>query len=158
MEDVFEKFIRGFDRLEQTDFPSVGSVYLHWNATSEAAEDMDFLPSMKTDVTLRSESRMIVIDAKYYKDALQTHREKRTGHSGNLYQLMAYLRNVERHWRGRAPEGILLYPVAASRADLRYTIDGYPPPGARLRHIEPGMTSGWPVIRPLRELGIVEGG
>jgi 5-methylcytosine-specific restriction enzyme subunit McrC len=126
MEDVFEKFIRGFYRLEQTDFPLVGSEYLNWNATSEAAADMDFLPSMKTDVTLRSESRMIVIDAKYYKDVLQTHREKRTVRSENLYQLMAYLRNAKRHRRGRPTEGILLYPVAASTADFRYTIESHP--------------------------------
>jgi 5-methylcytosine-specific restriction enzyme subunit McrC len=51
MADVFEKFIRGFYRIEQTEFPSVASEYLDWEAFA-SPEDMAFLPSMKTDADL----------------------------------------------------------------------------------------------------------
>lgn len=142
MSVVFEKFVRRFYRIEQTEFPSVGSERFDWDALSESAKDMDFLPSMNTDATLRSDSKLIVIDAKYYKDALQTYREKRTVHSGNLYQLMAYLRSAQKRWPGQLCEGILLYPVAASRVDLRYTIDGYP---VRIWTLD--LARPWPEVR-----------
>lgn len=127
MAAVFEKFVRGFYRLEQEDFPSVASEHLDWHASSEVASHIDFLPAMKTDVTLRSTTRQVVIETKYYADSLQTYYEKRTVHSQNLYQLMSNLRSSAKGWRGELPiEGILLYPAAASRPDLRFIIEGHP--------------------------------
>jgi len=73
MELVFEEFLRNFYKLKQTVFNNVGSVHLNWNAEPVGDGDLSLLPEMKTDVTLRGESRTIVIDAKYYKDALQQH-------------------------------------------------------------------------------------
>ena len=82
---------------------------------------------MITDVTLTGTGRTIIIDAKYYRDALQTHRNARTIHSSNLYQLMAYLRaEAASRGTGRSVEGILLYPVGRQKIDLEYVIDGFP--------------------------------
>jgi 5-methylcytosine-specific restriction enzyme subunit McrC len=142
MSVVFEKFVRRFYRIEQTEFPSVGRERLDWDAVSESAKEMDFLPSMNTDASLRSDSRLIVIDAKYYKDALQTYHEKRTVHSANLYQLMAYLHSAQKRWPGQLCEGILLYPVAASSVNLRYTIEGYP---VRIWTLD--LAQPWPEVR-----------
>ena len=82
---------------------------------------------MTTDVTLTSAKRMIVIDAKYYRDALQTNHESRTVHSNNLYQLTAYLRaSNQKAVLGQSIKGMLVYPVGEQGVDLSYTIDGYP--------------------------------
>jgi 5-methylcytosine-specific restriction enzyme subunit McrC len=81
---------------------------------------------MITDVTLTQTGRAIIMDAKYYKDALQTHHNARTVHSANLYQLMAYLRaEAASTARDHRVDGILLYPAGSQSLDLRYEIDGF---------------------------------
>jgi 5-methylcytosine-specific restriction enzyme subunit McrC len=66
MSAVFEKFIRRFYELEQSEFPSVGTRSLSWEATAERAEDLEFLPNMRTDVTLRSPDRVIEVPRLLY--------------------------------------------------------------------------------------------
>jgi 5-methylcytosine-specific restriction enzyme subunit McrC len=46
---------------------------------------------MKTDITLRSSTRTVVIEAKYYRETLTRRYSKETLRSDNLYQLFAYL-------------------------------------------------------------------
>lgn len=126
MASVFEEFIRNFYSLKQSQF-IVGRTQPKWNATAPELDDLRFLPTMTTDVTLSSGGRKIIIDAKYYRDALQSHLGSRTVRSGNLYQLMAYLRGSSQHGpAGQSIEGILVYPVGEQCCDLSYVIDGYP--------------------------------
>jgi len=125
MAAVFEEFIRNFYALKQSEF-TVGRTQPKWSATAVEPSDLRFLPTMKTDVTLLSARRKIIIDAKYYRDALQTNYGSRTVHSGNLYQLLAYLRGTQDTDTGRSVEGMLVYPVGEQHLDLSYTIDGYP--------------------------------
>lgn len=126
MAAVFEEFIRNFYSLKQNQF-TVGRTQPRWNAIAQKADDLRFLPTMTTDVTLCSSSRTVIIDAKYYRDALQSNYASRTVHSANLYQLMAYLRGTDSKPQShRAIEGILVYPVGMQAAELSYTIDGYP--------------------------------
>jgi 5-methylcytosine-specific restriction enzyme subunit McrC len=126
MEKVFEEFLRNFYRLKQREFSSVGSNHLKWNAEATDAEDLDLLPVMKTDITLRSSHRVIIMDAKYYKNALQEHHGTAKAHSGNLYQLTAYLRAEGDMQTSIRPEGILIYPVGDNSVDASFVIDGYP--------------------------------
>lgn len=142
MSTVFEKFMRRFYELEQSEFPTVCNPTLNWDASSVRIRHLGFLPNMRTDAVLQSANRLIIIDAKYYKDALQTYREKRTAHSGNLYQLMSYLRSAKTQWPEKSCEGILLYPVAASRINLRYVINGHP-----LRVYTLDLSRRWPKVR-----------
>lgn len=65
-----EQFIRNFDSLKHLNSPS-GGRNRKWNATTVQLGDLRFLPMMTTDVTLSSTSRKIIIDAKYYRDALR---------------------------------------------------------------------------------------
>ena len=126
MAKVFEEFIRNFFSLKQSRF-EVTRAQPKWEATAKNPEDLNFLPTMTTDATLTASDRKIVIDAKYYRDALQANYGVRTVHSGNLYQLLAYLRGLSRGSMPKQPtEGILIYPVGAQSVDLRYQIDGYP--------------------------------
>ena len=73
----------------------------------------------------RRGERRIILDTKFYRDALARGRGSGTGklHSGNLYQLLAYLRNRQANRPdGARHAGILLYPQVGEeplRADIR---------------------------------------
>lgn len=126
MASIFEEFIRNFYGLKQSQF-TVGRTQPKWSATAAQPSDLRFLPAMTTDVTLSSAGRRIIIDAKYYRDALQTNYGSRTVHSSNLYQLLAYLRGSNQEIPGgQRVDGMLVYPVGDRCVDLSYTIDGYP--------------------------------
>ena len=126
MEKVFEEFLRNFYRLKQREFHSVSSNQMKWNATAEKAEHLQMLPVMKTDITMRSSERIVIMDAKYYKAALQEHHGAAKAISSNLYQMTAYLRSEGYKQQSICPEGILIYPVGENVIDASFTIDGFP--------------------------------
>jgi 5-methylcytosine-specific restriction enzyme subunit McrC len=124
MSAVFEEFIRNFYSLKQSKF-AVARSQPKWNATAANPNDLQFLPRMKTDVTLSSPHRTIIIDAKYYRAALQTQYGAQTVQSANLYQIIAYLRGTTSKPE-QSLEGMLIYPVGDQTVDLRFIIEGYP--------------------------------
>ena len=126
MEKVFEAFLRNFYKVKQRVFGRVQSEHLKWNTEAASGQNLEMLPVMITDVTLRNAHRTIVLDAKYYKDALQEHYGAKKAHSEHLYQLLAYLR-AENAGEGLIiPEGILVYPTGESNVNASFVIDRYP--------------------------------
>jgi 5-methylcytosine-specific restriction enzyme subunit McrC len=123
MARVFEEFIRNFFSLKQSRF-TVARTQPKWSASARDARDLELLPKMMTDVTLSSTARRIVIDAKYYREALQTNFGVQRLHSDNLYQLLAYLRGTSPEG-SQSIEGMLIYPTGEQVVDRSYTIDGY---------------------------------
>jgi 5-methylcytosine-specific restriction enzyme subunit McrC len=123
---VFEEFIRNFYRREAPQY-RVHRDLIGWDlspAPSPAATSL--LPRMETDVTLRSSARTIVIEAKYYSETLTHRYGGQRLHSSNLYQLFAYLKNLEvRGGPDTRAEGILVYPAVDRALDLRYRIRGH---------------------------------
>ena len=73
----------------------------------------DALPAMHSDIMLAQGSRVLIIDAKYYAHTMQQQFDKRTVHSGNLYQIFTYVKNKEAELeRAGVPHevsGMLLY-------------------------------------------------
>jgi 5-methylcytosine-specific restriction enzyme subunit McrC len=72
------------------------------------------------------DQRQIIIDTKFYASALAEHYRKPLLHSGNLYQLFAYLKNAE----GLGPEfaqteGILLYPAVGAPLGASYQMQAH---------------------------------
>jgi 5-methylcytosine-specific restriction enzyme subunit McrC len=125
MSGVFELFVRNFFKTEQTEY-SVGSEYIHWDVQAIDQSNLRFIPAMLTDITLRSERRNIIIDAKYYVEALQRHHGQEKIRSAHLYQLFSYLENFRNRSVGASvAEGILLYPTTSRSLDLTYTIRGH---------------------------------
>jgi len=126
---LFEKFVLNFYAQEQSDYkPKVEMI--KWDAVTQTEHDADmtFLPGMKTDITLRSSHRTIVIDTKYYKETLTRGRFGAPKvNSGNLYQLFAYLSNMERSDDPNDANagGMLLYPDTTGNVDLAYKIKGH---------------------------------
>lgn len=126
MERVFEEFLRNFYRFKQAEFSDVNAAHLDWKAESLDGGGPTLLPDMRTDIRLRSATRTIIADAKYYKDALQEHMGTKKAHSANLYQLLAYLRAEHAARPFIRPEGLLIYPVGNNVVDASFRIDGFP--------------------------------
>ncbi len=111
--------------MEQKDF-SVAPPGLKWDAVWEEHLSGALLPTMRMDVLLRSRERTIVMEAKYTPNTLQYYRGTRKVRSEHLFQLFAYLKNLEQNGgRDARAEGILIYPRAGEKLDLHYTIQGH---------------------------------
>ena len=123
MAKLYEKFIFNFYRREQSTY-RVSSDRIRWQAESDTDKDLSLLPSMLTDISLRSLNRTIIIDAKYYSNTLQSNYSSETISSNNLYQIYAYLKNLEFQGGNDAnADGILLYPVIDQHLEHSYHID-----------------------------------
>jgi len=122
---VFENFVRNFYAKEQSVF-RVKPELINWIATTENEKDLAYLPLMKTDISLDSPQRKIIIDTKYYLEALKPHHDQNKVISANLYQLFSYVKNVEAQGEvARNCEGILLYPTVQDEIDLNYKMENH---------------------------------
>lgn len=91
MSHLYEKFILEYYRREHPEL-SAGAPYISW-ALDDGFDDM--LPVMHTDITLTQGRTILIIDAKYYSRTMQQQFDKRSVHSGNLYQIFTYVKNKE---------------------------------------------------------------
>lgn len=122
MARVFEAFVRNFYRLEQNEF-RVEPLAIAWDAVPLAQGADDRLPSMRVDVFLHSADRQIIIDTKYYAEALQTYQGATSFRSNNLYQIFSYLKNHSaRVPKGMQLDGMLLYPQVGGHLDASYAM------------------------------------
>lgn len=150
MSAVFEDFLRNFYAYEQRAF-RVGREVMSWSAESLTPGSLAHLPRMETDITLRSSDRIVVIDAKYYKEALIERHDVRKVHSSHLYQLHAYLRHTALNSPSVRVDGALIYPAAGDPISLGFRLFGHD-----VRVVAVDLTQSWPAIhRDL--LGIVFG-
>lgn len=121
MWDLFESFLRKFYELEQKDF-SVSRENIEWAIESSDPEAKKYLPIMQTDISLKAPDRKIIMEVKYYKNALgggQYGGEKI--YSGHLYQLSAYLKNLEAKGGVNLHcEGMLVYPTVLKDVNIKY--------------------------------------
>lgn len=122
---LFENFVRNFYRKEQNQY-SVSSKKFAWQFTGDSP---DYLPSINTDITLDSPTKRIIIDTKFYQQALSTYYDKQKIHSTNIYQLFSYLINqrsdTERQ-RTHTATGILLYPTINTEYNFSYQYEQHP--------------------------------
>jgi 5-methylcytosine-specific restriction enzyme subunit McrC len=125
MRKVFEKFVRNFFSRRQRVF-RVKKERLDWFATATEGSDFKLLPQMETDVTLRSAGRTIIIECKYTESLFERRFFVNKLRSSHLYQLCAYLRNLEGNAEpDRSADGILLYPTAGVALDQSYRLHGH---------------------------------
>lgn len=66
------------------------------------------LPVMQSDIMLKQGEKTLVIDAKYYSHTMQRQYNVNTLHSGNLYQIYTYVKNLDTDKSGKV-SGMLLY-------------------------------------------------
>ena len=122
---IFEKFVRNFFARRQSTF-HVKCERMEWDATPEKGSDLNLLPIMETDVSLRSSTRTIIIECKYAESLYQNRFLSEKLRATHLYQLSAYLRNVENNGKADArAEGILLYPTSGTSLDQAFRLHGH---------------------------------
>lgn len=111
MHKLYEKFIFEYYRKEYPVL-SVSAAQIPW-MVDEKSDSL--LPIMQSDVTIKRNDKVLIIDAKYYSHSTKTHFEKRSLISGNLYQIFTYVKNCDIDHSGNV-SGMLLY--AQSDDDL----------------------------------------
>jgi len=128
MEKLFESFLENFYRIElKNKYRVRGQKHIDWKKLKPLnTESEKHIPKMKMDILLESNRGDIIIDAKYYKEALQSYYEKESIHSGNLYQLYAYLKNFpQSKITEQKCRGMLIYPTTTMDYNLTYDLDGH---------------------------------
>lgn len=117
MSRLYEKFILEYYRQEYQNL-NVSSSEILWDISEDVdAQIIKFLPKMKSDIIIynKNNHQTLIIDAKYYSNTLQSHFDKQTFHSQNLYQIFTYVKNYDKTKSGNV-RGLLLY--AKSDIDL----------------------------------------
>ncbi|MDR9812123.1 5-methylcytosine restriction system specificity protein McrC [Rhizobium hidalgonense] len=125
MSAVFEEFLRGFYRAELSAC-SVGSEIMPWSASAADNAALAVLPAMQTDITIRTPTDTIIVDAKYYREALGGGRYTPRLRSGHLYQLATYLAHAKKRESDRRIRGVLVYPMVQTSLKLQYELLGFP--------------------------------
>lgn len=114
MSTLFEAFVINYYKKHLKGW-TVRREIINWNV-EEGGTGVAHLPEMRTDITLECQSRKIVIDTKFYQEPMISSfpGSPKKFASNNLYQLNAYLTNLEgcnSHPMNDRAEGMLLYPV-----------------------------------------------
>lgn len=109
MARLYEKFILEYYRHHHSYLTEAKAAQVKWDLLDENDESMiRFLPVMQTDIYLRKDDNILIIDAKYYGRTLQQKFDKYTLHSGNIYQIFTYVKNQDKNNTGNVA-GLLLY-------------------------------------------------
>ena len=109
MARLYEKFILEYYRRNHTYLSEVRAAKVKWNLTGDNESAMiQFLPVMQTDIFLRYNEKILILDAKYYGQTLQTYFNRQTLHSSNLYQIFTYVKNQDKDNTGNVA-GMLVY-------------------------------------------------
>ena len=101
---LYEKFLLEYYRKEHPEI-RVSASQISWD-TDDGYREM--LPVMQSDIMLKKGEKTLVIDAKYYSHTTQKQYDVNTLHSGNLYQIFAYVKNLDTERTGNV-SGMLLY-------------------------------------------------
>ena len=126
MSRLYEKFILEYYRREHPRLRARAS-FVEWALDDGMSEG---LPAMRSDITLSARGCVLIIDAKYYASTMQSNFDKRTVHSGNLYQIFAYVKNkqavLERAGESVEVSGMLLYAATDEEVqpDVTYRMSG----------------------------------
>lgn len=119
---LFENFVRNFYK-KQLKSSKVYRENIKWALTGE---NLEYMPKMETDISIELSNKKIIMDTKYYKNALNRNFGKDKLISGNLYQLFAYLKNNEsKSSKDKNADGILLYPRVNKDLNLKYSMENH---------------------------------
>lgn len=105
MSHLYEKFILEYFRYHHPELRA-NPDQVQWNLDDD--NDM-WLPNMITDITLKSkDGRVLILDAKYYGQQMQSNFDVQTYRNANLYQIFTYVKNWDKDQTGNV-SGMLLY-------------------------------------------------
>lgn len=139
---LFESFVQNFLRHQRPEL-DVRKENIQWALEWVANGSLDYLPQMETDISVRSADSTLVIDTKYYTEALTTYFGKERVRSAHLYQIFTYLKNLEaRGGPDSMASAILLYPAVGTSLRLDYKVGGH-----RISVCTLDLSQDWQAIR-----------
>ena len=106
MHSLYQRFVLEYYRKNYPEY-RVSAAQIDWDVDDGI---IDFLPAMKSDITIDYKGKTLIIDTKYYSHIMQTNSlyNSHTIHSGNLYQIFTYVKNRDITNSGNV-SGVLLY-------------------------------------------------
>lgn len=109
MEKVYERFILEYYRQNYKGKIASNAEQISWNVDGQDKQKnvLSYWTTMQTDVTLKKDDKVLIIDAKYYSKIFD-YRFSKKYHSYNLYQIYSYVKNYDKNKTGKVV-GILLY-------------------------------------------------
>lgn len=123
---LFEGFVLNFYRRELPKGWNVHAPKIDWQLEHFNADAKSYLPQMKTDVCLRGPNRAIILDTKFYVQALKSSQYGTPKlPPDNLYQLFTYLRQRSSEQGWEKAEGILLYPKTTQDFAVDFVTHGH---------------------------------
>ena len=94
-----------------------------WDVSDDSDWGMNqILPKMRTDITLCKEDKVLIVDAKYYTQILSSHYERQMARSSHLYQMYAYVNNLDTCHTGNVA-GLLLYAKTKDEENLNCHVE-----------------------------------
>ena len=123
---LFEKFVFNFYRHELPDW-RVSAPVFNWAYVAANKDALELLPRIETDVCLDCPGRAIILDTKFYAQAIKSGPYGTTARlpSANLYQLFTYLRQRATEPGWEQAEGVLLYPRTTRTFAAEFTTHGH---------------------------------
>jgi 5-methylcytosine-specific restriction enzyme subunit McrC len=125
MAKLFEAFVLNLLRIESRAW-DVRRERISWIGMNTEHAENDYLPTMETDITVRSNQATLVVDTKYYGEMFAGRYESEKFHSAHVYQLFAYVKNLEaRGGKDANARGMLLYPKVHRDVCERFQLHGH---------------------------------
>ena len=117
---------------------------IYWGPEGADRNLISLLPKMITDISVESDNSKTVIDTKYYKEALRRHFDQEKIREQNIYQIFAYLKNLEKKGGINSNcSGVLLDPTVDREINECAPLDSKH--RLRVRTINPNQE--WRLIR-----------
>ena len=109
MHRLYEKFVLSYYMRHRPKFsPKVE--FIDWDIAGD--QKSAYLPTMKSDITMQSGKKKLIIETKYYEHTMQTNslydNDSRKFISPHLYQIYSYVKNSDKGRTGDVA-GVLLY-------------------------------------------------
>lgn len=124
MDRIFEKFVKNFYSYHLKD-SLVSSPIYEWVIESSDHLFVDGIPELRTDVVIERGEERIIIDAKFYLEAMkQTFGGKFKFRRDHLSQLMEYMRTSQKR-STRKTYGMLLYPTVDNDINATGNIENF---------------------------------
>ena len=122
MERIYEKFLLNFYKAKRKDL-EVKSDLFRWKLCGDAPYP-ELLETLQTDIVLKDKAnrKMLIIDAKYYRDTLVTNHGKATVRNSHVAQVYAYMMNHQDSG-SYSVQGMLIYPFSGKEVHSTFPLD-----------------------------------